>query len=61
MTTASQAFEEKDRGFWAQGRDIGEKREAERWRRGGGGVEGGRERPASRPLVSCYKHPPGKC
>ena len=53
-TTAWQAFEERERGFWAV-----KKREA-----GGGGWvrrEGRKERPASRPLFSCYKHPPGTC
>jgi len=28
---------------------------------GGGGEEEGGERPARRPLFSCYKHPPDEC
>ena len=46
-----QAFEGK--------RDSGRERNAKGV--GGGGEEGGWERPARRPLFSCYKHPPDKC
>ena len=44
-----QAFEEKERGFWAYGRET-RGGEAAKGGRGEGGREGGRERPASRPL-----------
>ena len=49
--TALQAFEGK-RDFGQEGNVRG---------RGGGGEEGGLERPTRRPLFSCYKHPPDEC
>ena len=51
------------RGSCLKGKGILGGREMRRGAgRGGGGEEGGGgERPARRPLFSCYKHPPDKC